>query len=82
MKNDARRLAPEAQEALRRRAVAVVLAREMTQAAASTAFGVARKTVWLWLEAHRQGGEAALAARKRGPKGGHGKLKGWQAATV
>ncbi len=82
MKNDARRLAPEAQEALRRRAVAVVLAREMTQAAASTAFGVARKTVWLWLEAHRQGGDAALAARKRGPKGGHGKLKGWQAATV
>jgi transposase len=82
MKNDARRLAPEAQEALRRRAVAAVLAREMTQAAASNAFGVARKTVWLWLEAHRQGGDAALAARKRGPKGGHGKLKGWQAATV
>jgi len=82
MKNDARRLAPEAQEALRRRAVAAVLARDMTQAAASNAFGVARKTVWLWLEAHRQGGDAALAARKRGPKGGHGKLKGWQAAAV
>lgn len=82
MKNDARRLAPAAQEALRRRAVAAVLAREMTQAAAAQAFGVARKTVWLWLKAHRQGGDAALAARKRGPKGGHGKLKGWQAATV
>jgi transposase len=82
MKNDARRLAPAAQEALRRRTVAAVLAREMTQAAAAQAFGVARKTVWLWVKSHRQGGDAALAARKRGPKAGQGKLKGWQAATV
>jgi len=82
MKNDARRLAPKAQEALRRRAVAAVLAREMTQVAAAAAFGVARKTVWLWLEAHRRGGDAALAAKKRGPKGERGKLKGWQAAKV
>jgi transposase len=82
MKNDARRLAPPAQEALRRRAVAAVLAGEMTQAAAARAFGVARKTVWLWLKTHRQGGDAALAAQKRGPKAGHGKLKGWQAATI
>ncbi len=82
MKNDARRLSPTAQEALRRRAVAVVRARQMTQVAAATAFGVARKTMWLWMKAYRGGGDAALAAHKRGPKGGCGKLKGWQAATV
>jgi transposase len=82
MKNDARRLSPEAQEALRRRAVAAVRSGAMMQTAAARIFGVARKTVWLWVKAQRQGGDAALAARKRGPKGGHGKLQGWQAATV
>jgi len=34
------------------------------------------------VKAHGQGGDAALAARKRGPKGGGGKLQGWQAATI
>lgn len=82
MKNDARRLPPKAQEALRRRAVALVQARRMTQRAVAELFGVARKTVWLWVRAHARGGDAALAARKRGPKSGGGKLKGWQAATV
>jgi transposase len=82
MRNDARRLSPEAQEALRRRAAAAVRTGEMTQTAAARVFGVARKTVWLWTKAHRQGGDAALAAKKRGPKGGGGKLQGWQAATV
>jgi transposase len=54
----------------------------MTQVGAAEAFGVARKTIWLWLETHRKGGEMALAAKKRGPKGERGNLKGWQAATV
>ena len=82
MKNDARRLSPEAQEALRRRAVSALQQGEMTQTAAAQAFGVARKTIWLWLKAHRAGGESALAARKRGPKDRGGKLKNWQAAAI
>jgi transposase len=82
MRHDARRLSPKAQEALRRRAVAAVRSGALTQTAAAQVFGVARKTVWLWVKAHAEGGDSALAARKRGPKGGAGKLRGWQAATV
>jgi transposase len=82
MKSDARRLSPAAQEALRRRAVAAIEEGHMTQAQAAKTFGVARKTVWLWMKAYRRGGEAALAARKRGPKRPRAKLLGWQAATV
>ena len=54
----------------------------MKQTAAAETFGVSRKSIWMWLGAHKEGGEAALAARKRGPKGARGKLKGWQAATI
>ena len=82
MENDARRLSPQAQEALRRRAVAALCTQGMTQTAVAHTFGVARKTVWLWIKAYRHGGEQALASRKRGPKGERGKLKGWQAATI
>jgi len=81
MSNDARSLAPVAQAALRRCAVnAVAAGRSQIEAAA--VFAVTRQAVGKWMKAYRQGGEAALAARKRGPKGGHGKLRGWQAATV
>lgn len=54
----------------------------MKQTVAAETFGVSRKSIWMWLVAHRSGGDAALAARKRGPKGERGKLKGWQAATT
>lgn len=81
MRCDARRLAPEAQEALRRRAV-VAVSDGMRQTAAAETFGVSRKSIWMWLVAYREGGQTALAARKRGPKGERGKLKGWQAATI
>jgi transposase len=54
----------------------------MKQTVAAEAFGVSRKSIWMWLGARRSGGDAALGARKRGPKGERGKLKGWQAATI
>jgi len=69
---DARSLSGDAQEALRKRAVQAVLS-GMTQAEAANAFGVSRYAVIQWTAAYRQGGEAALAARKKGPKKGHGK---------
>ena len=81
MKNDARKLAPSAQEAIRRKAVAAVNA-GMSQTQAAEVFGVAQKTVWMWLKAFRAGGPEALRARKRGPKGEGTRLKGWQAATI
>jgi len=81
MKKDARKLAPTAQEDLRRRVVAAVEG-GMKQIQASRTFGVARKTVWAWMVAYRVGGDTALMARKRGPKSERAKLKGWQAATI
>jgi transposase len=81
MKRDARRLAPVVQEELRRRVVAAVK-EGMKQVEAAKVFGVARKTIWMWLTAYDTQGESGLSVRKRGPKGGGGKLKGWQAAAV
>jgi len=81
MKHDARKLSPSAQEELRRRAVAAVRG-GMKPVAAVKVFGVARKTLWQWLKAYAQSGAPALAAKKRGPKGEAGKLKGWQAAAI
>src|SRR4030043_353936 len=81
MKRDARKLQPIVQEELRRRAVAAIHG-GMRQVEAAEVFGVARKTVWQWLTAYTPSGDSSLAARKRGPKGGGGKLKGWQAAAI
>lgn len=74
-------MTPEAQEDLRRRTVEAVQC-GMKQTEAARVFGVARKTIWVWIRAFDRGGEKALAARKRGPKGACGKLKGRQAATI
>ena len=81
MKRDARKLQPIVQEELRRRAVAAIHG-GMRQVEAAEVFGVARKTVWQWLTAYATSGDSGLGARKRGPKGGGGKLKGWQAAAI
>lgn len=81
MRKDARSLKPEAQAALRQRAVAAVVA-GMRQTEAARVFNVTRQAVGKWLRAYRKGGEAALAVKKRGPKGERAKLKGWQAAKV
>jgi transposase len=81
MKKDARSLKPEAQSALRQRAVKAVM-NGMTQTKAAEVFGVTRQAVSNWVKAYRTGGAQGLEARKRGPKGEQTTLRGWQAATI
>jgi transposase len=81
MIKDARSLAPEAQAALRRRAVRAVLD-GITQIEAAEIFAITRQAVGKWIMAYRRGGESSLAVRKRGPKLPRTKLKGWQAAMI
>ena len=78
---DGRRLSPEAQQELRRRVVHAILEQGMAQTQASRLFGVGRTSIYYWLKAHREGGDAALTAHKRGPKR-QSRLAGHQAATV
>jgi transposase len=54
----------------------------MKQTRAAEVFGVTRQAVGKWIKAHRAGGAAALARKKRGPKTAKAKLQGWQAAAV
>lgn len=81
MLQDARSLSPDAQAALRLRAVRAVLD-GMRQNAAARIFGVSERAVGKWMKAYRDGGDSALAKRKRGPKGERGRLAGWQAAVI
>lgn len=62
---DARRLSQQAQEDLRRRAVAAWQG-GMSQAEVARVFRVGPKTVWVWVEAFRRKGNRGLNARKRG----------------
>jgi len=78
---DGRRLSPQAQHELRRRVVHAILEQGMAQTQASRLFGVGRTSIYYWLKAHREGGDAALTAHKRGPKR-QSRLAGHQAATV
>jgi transposase len=79
---DARSLAPEAQEALRMKAVrAVEEGRTRTEVA--DLFGVTRQSVALWVKAYREEGEKALEAKPRGRRKGDGyRLQPWQMAQV
>jgi transposase len=72
MVRDARQLSPQAQEDLRRRAVAAVKA-GFTQAAVSTMLGVSPKTVWRWVNAFDRKGDRALKTGKRGRRPGEQK---------
>lgn len=81
MANDARSLSPDAQEALRRKAVAAVCA-GMPQVEAARVFGVTRHAVGNWMKTFRAGGEAALGAKPQGRPHGQVRLKGFQAATI
>jgi transposase len=81
-RRDSRRLSPAAQEELRRRAVAAVES-GATRTEVARLLGVPRQTVGLWVKAYQEAGEAALAAKRRGPKPGAGtKLAPWQAAQI
>lgn len=80
-KTDARSLSPEAQEAIRRRAVKAVRG-GMKQTEAARHFEVARGTVAKWMAWFRQGGLRALAKKRQGRPKGASRLKGWQAAGI
>lgn len=81
MEKDARSLTPDAQAALRWRAVKA-LRGGMLLSEVARFFGVCRQAIYNWMARADSGGDAALSPRKRGPKEGRGKLKGWQAATI
>lgn len=78
---DVRKLTPEAQEAIRMKAVQAVIG-GMKQVEAAPVFGVTRQAVGLWVKAYRARGTKGLKARKEGRPSGSGKLKGWQAACI
>jgi len=80
-KPDARLLAPQAQEDLRRRVMGALMGEGISQVEAARTFGVSRMSIYNWRRAMAVGGRAALKAHKRGPKGGL-RLAGHQAATV
>ncbi|MEU4779579.1 helix-turn-helix domain-containing protein [Micromonospora sp. NPDC023633] len=69
---DARRLSPQAQEDLRRRAVAAVKAGH-TQAAVDTVLGVSPQAVSRWVNAFDREGNRSLKAGKRGRRPGERK---------
>ncbi len=77
---DARSLPPVAQAAVRRSALAAVLAGE-TQGEVAQLLGVTKQAVYLWVRRYRQGGRRALAARRRGRRP-EIRLKPYQAATI
>ena len=63
---DARSLSPQAQQALRRRAVAAVVEQGQSQKRVAQELGVTPTAINLWVQRYRAQGEAALAARKQG----------------
>lgn len=79
-RRDARSLSPEAQEAIRQKAVKAVLDGKK-QVEVAQIFGVTRHAVGKWIAAHRTEGVEALAAKRRGRPAG-GSLKPWQAEKV
>lgn len=72
MRRDAWGLSLEAQEDLRRRAVAAVQAGH-SQAGVATVLGVSPTSVWRWVDAVRRNGSKALKAGKRGRRPGEQK---------
>ena len=79
---DNRKLAPEAQAALRLRVVRAIDGAGVTQMKAASLFGVSRSAINTWLAAYRAGGESALLPKKRGPKESPALLKPWQRAVI
>jgi transposase len=81
-KRDARLLSPEAQAEIRLRVLGA-LQQGMTQTMAAQAFGVSRWSVVQWAKAHRQSGDAALTAKRRGRRSGEaGKLNARQSGRI
>jgi transposase len=78
---DARHLPVEAQQDLRQRVVHAIAHESVKPAVAARLFGVARSTIYNWLQDYFTGGFRALASRPRG-RPHEGRLKGHQAATI
>jgi transposase len=70
---DARSLPQAAQEELRRTAIRLV-GEGRSQVEVAGLLSVSANAVGNWVRAHRRGGDQALAARRRGRRGGHTKL--------
>src|SRR5690348_3253798 len=66
---DARKLPPDALEALRRRAIAAVES-GVSRAEVARLFGVSRQTISTWHREYRNRGEEALQSRRRGRRRG------------
>jgi transposase len=79
---DPRSLSPEAQEALRRRAVEMVQVHGQKIGKSAELLGVSRMSLSTWIKAARSGGDAALASQKRGRKPGHTLLSAAQTRRV
>jgi transposase len=80
---DTRKLSPQAQEELRRRAVRAVRERGLSQSEAARLLGVSRQSLNGWLKAYREQGEAGLRSAKRGRRPGEQQaLRPWQQAQI
>lgn len=80
---DARKLSQDAQEALRLRAIKLVVHDGMNKAQAARILGVSRQAVSGWCSRYVKGGEKFVSKRKKGPKSQDiTKLKSWQCATI
>lgn len=78
---DARRLSPKAQEAIRQRATLAVVEGGMSQKEAAQIFGVSRQSVNAWVRRYREQGMEGLLSRPRG-RPSRIRLEPYQAATV
>jgi transposase len=67
---DARSLSQDAQEALRRRGVKLVVEDGWTQVAAAEALGVSDRAVGMWVRRFRREGPGSLGKRRRGRRAG------------
>lgn len=74
-------MTPDAQEALRVRAVKAVCG-GMAQRAAAKTFGVSEVIVSKWMALYGACGLKGLRKNKRGPKMSRAALQGWQAAVI
>ena len=80
-KRDARKLAPAAQEFLRRQVVAAVDG-GMTQGKAASTFGASLRAVSKWVALSRGGGPEALTPKRRGRRPGPRRLTPKQAQRI
>lgn len=81
MDRDARSLPQAAQEELRRQAVKLV-GEGRSQVEVAAIVGVRRQAVGRWVKAHRERGDQALAAGRRGRREGHTKLTSSQQQKI